>query len=213
MGRKNLYIIGARGFGRELVGNFRLWNGFADKYLVKGFLDDKGDALDGYGEYPPIVSGVEAFRPQSNDVFVCALGVVSWRKKYIQMVLDKGGQFDTIVSPSATIHNSAKVGVGCVILNNAIISSDVSVGDNVLCHAGVLLGHDTKIGNHVVIESFAFTGGFATVEDDATLHTRATILPHKKVGVGATVGAGSTVISNVKAGKTVFGVPAIDINL
>jgi len=213
MSRKNLYIIGARGFGRELVGNFRLWNGFLDKYVIKGFLDDKSSALDGYGEYPPIVSGVEVFQPHTDDVFVCALGVVSWRKKYIQMVLDKGGKFDTIVSPLATVHTSAKVGAGCVILNNAIISSDVSVGDHVLCHAGVLLGHDTKIGNHVVIESFAFTGGFASVGDDATLHTRATILPHKKVGVGATVGAGSTVISNVKTGKTVFGVPAIDISL
>ena len=211
--RKNLCIIGARGFGRECVGNFRLWNGFSDQYIIKGFLDDKADALEGYGDYPPIIGTVETYKPQENDVFLCALGVVKWRKKYIDLVLGHGGCFETIISPKATIHQSAVLGKGDLILDNAIVSSDVKVGDYVLCHGNVVLGHDTIVESHVVCEAFTFTGGFAKICEGATLHTRATILPHKKVGVGATVGAGSTVISNVKEGKTVFGVPAIDISL
>lgn len=211
--RKNLCIIGARGFGRECVGNFRLWNGFGDQYAIKGFLDDKADALDGYGDYPPIIGTVEGYKPQENDVFLCALGVVKWRKKYIDLVVSHGGRFETIISPKATIHQSAVLGIGDLILDNAIVSSGVKVGDYVLCHCNVVLGHDTIVESHVVCEAFTFTGGFAKICEGATLHTRATILPHKKVGIGATVGAGSTVISNVKEGKTVFGVPAIDISL
>lgn len=211
--RKNLCIIGARGFGRECVGNFRLWNGFGDQYIIKGFLDDKADALEGYSDYPPIIGTVETYKPQENDVFLCALGVVKWRKKYIDLVLGNGGRFETIISPKATVHHTAVLGVGDLILDNAIVSSDVTVGDYVLCHGNVVLGHDTIVGSHVVCEAFTFTGGFANISEGATLHTRATILPHKKVGVGATVGAGSAVISNVKEGTTVFGVPAIDISL
>lgn len=211
--RKNLYIIGAGGFGRECVGYFRLWNGFGDHYAIKGFLDDNADALDGYVGYPPIVGTVEAYRPRENDAFVCALGVVKWRRKCIDLVLGNGGRFETIISPKATVHHSAALGCGDLILDNAIVSSDVKVGDYVLCHPNVILGHDTTVESHVVCEAFAFTGGFAKIRECATLHTRATILPYKKVGVGATVGAGSTVISNVTDGKTVFGVPAIDISL
>lgn len=211
--RKNLYIIGAGGFGRECVGNFRLWNGFGDHYAIRGFLDDNADALDGYAGYPPIIGTVEAYKPQENDVFLCALGVVKWRKKCVDLVLGNGGRFETIVSPKATVHRSAALGCGDLILDNAIVSSDVTVGDYVLCHPNVILGHDTQVESHVVCEAFAFTGGFAKIREGATLHTRATILPYKKVGAGATVGAGSTVISNVKDGTTVFGIPAMDIGL
>ena len=41
--RKNLYIIGARGFGREVSLVLASWNGFCDQYNIKGFLDDKTD--------------------------------------------------------------------------------------------------------------------------------------------------------------------------
>lgn len=211
--RKTICIIGARGFGRECVGNFRLWNGFSDQYVIKGFLDDKTDALAGYEGYPPIIGTVEGYKAEASDVFVCALGVVKWRKKYIEIISNHGGAFETIISPKATVHASARLGVGDLILDHAIISSDVSLGDHVLCHPNVALGHDTAVEDHVVFEAFSFTGGFAKIGNGATLHTRSTILPHKKVGAGATVGAGSTVISNVKEGKTVFGVPAMDISL
>lgn len=211
MGRKNLYIIGAGGFGRECVGNFRLWNGFADRYAIKGFLDDNATALEGYAGYPPVVGSVDAFVPGADDAFVCALGNVAPRRRCIEGVMRKGGRFETIVSPTAVVHRSARLGEGCLVLDNAIVSADVRVGDHVLCHANVLLGHDTRVGDHAVIESFAFTGGFAEIGAGAVLHTRATVLPCKRVGDGAVVGAGSTVLSHVAPGRTVFGVPAVDI--
>lgn len=213
MGRKNLYIIGAGGFGRECVGNFRLWNGFSDRYDIKGFLDDKATALDGYAGYPAIVGPVVSFTPEPDDVFVCALGNVAPRRRCIELLMQKGGRFETIVAPTAVVHQTARLGEGCLVLDNTIVSADVQVGDHVLCHANVLLGHDTKVGDHTVVESYAFTGGFAEVGAGCVLHTRATVLPYKRIGAGAVVGAGSTVISNVAPGKTVFGVPAVDIEL
>ena len=213
MGRKNLYIIGAGGFGRECVGNFRLWDGFADRYVIRGFLDDKPTALDGYTSYPPIVGTVASFTPGEDDVFVCALGNIAPRRRCIDWLRQKGGCFETIVAPTAVVHQTVRLGEGCLVLDHTIVSADVTLGDHVLCHANVLLGHDTKVGDHTVIESYAFTGGFAAVGECAVLHTRATVLPYKRIGAGAVVGAGSVVIGNVPAGKTVFGVPAVDIDL
>ena len=51
--RKNLYIIGARGFGREMSLGLLTWNGFSDQYIIKGFLDDKADALDPWRRSAP----------------------------------------------------------------------------------------------------------------------------------------------------------------
>ena len=55
-------------------------------------------------------------------------------------------------------------------------------------------------------------GGFSRIGDNVTLHTRATILPHVKVGDNSIVGAGSVVLRNVKSNITVFGVPAKKIS-
>ena len=213
MSKKNLYVIGARGFGRECIGYFRLWDGFLDRYNIVGFLDDKQDALDGYEGYPPIVNSVENFMPKEDDVFLCALGVVKWREVYSSILLNRGAKFDTFISPKATVHRSASIGNGCLILDNTLISSDSKLGDFALCHVGVSIGHDVKLGNDVVCEAQSFCGGFVKVGNRVTLHTRATVLPHKKIGDDAVVGAGSVVISNVRSGKTVFGVPALPIDV
>ena len=146
-------------------------------------------------------------------VFVCALGIVAVRRRCIAALAAKGGRFATLAAPSAVVHATARLGEGCLVLDHAIVSADVKLGDHVLCHANVLLGHDTRVGDHAVVESYAFTGGFAEIGAGATLHTRATVLPGKRVGEGAVVGAGSVVLASVPAGKTVFGVPAVDIGL
>ena len=211
--RKNLYIIGARGFGREVALFLPKWNGFCDQYVIKGFLDDKSDALDGFDGYPPIVSSVESFDPSVNDVFVCGLGIVQYRKKYVDIVLSRGGRFDTFISPDSYVASTAKIGVGCFLFGNVSVSSDVKLGDFVLCHPNSTFGHDTVVGNHAVVENGVFCGGFVEVGDYATLHTRATILPRQKIGSHAIVGACSCVIRNVKPGATVFGNPAQRIDM
>lgn len=206
--RKNLYIIGARGFGREVALGLSSWNGFCDQYDIKGFLDDKTDALDGFSGYPPIVSSVEGFQPAENDVVICGLGAVQWRRKYINILLEKGAAFESFISPEARIAKTARIGVGVLISENVTVSADVEMGDFVLCHANSTFGHDTKLGKYVVVENGVFCGGFVEVGDGATLHTHSVVLPHQKIGKDAVVGACSCVIRNVKPGATVFGNPA-----
>ena len=52
---KNLLIIGARGFGREIFNMAHDCNGFGSEFIIKGFLDDKKDALDNFNGYVPIM--------------------------------------------------------------------------------------------------------------------------------------------------------------
>lgn len=206
--KKYLYIIGARGFGRELATQFPLWPGFSERYEIRGFLDDNANALDGLDGYPPVVSSVEDFVPGKNDVFVCGLGVVHWRQKYVDIMLGKGGVFETLVAPSAFVASTARLGMGSLVLGKTCVMADASLGDYALCHGQCIVGHDTVVGNHAVLEYNVFLGGFVQVGERATIHTRATILPHLKIGKDAVVGACSCVVRNVKAGTSVFGNPA-----
>ena len=204
---KKLLIIGARGFGREVYDlALDCIEGGAD-FEIKGFLDDKKDALDGLSGYPPIVSSVEDYVPEEDDIFICGLGTPEWRKNYTEKILDKGGRFTTLISPYAIIRRTARIGVGCIITASSNISMDAHVAD----HCAVLssaVGHDVRIGKYSVLSGRVSLNGFVEVGDMAYIACGAIVAPHKKIGEGAMVGTGSVVISNVKSHIKVFGNPA-----
>lgn len=205
---KNLIIIGARGFGREYHNGLKLREDYGKNFIIKGFLDDKKDALDSFENYAPILNSVEDYSIEPNDVFTCALGDPFYRKKYVDIIKEKGGVFFSIISPKSIIHPNAQIGEGVMISAFCNISSNTIIGDFTTIQAYCNIGHDAVIGNFCALESYSFMGGFSKIGDNVTLHTRATILPHVQVGNRAIVGAGSVVLRNVKEGTTVFGVPA-----
>jgi sugar O-acyltransferase (sialic acid O-acetyltransferase NeuD family) len=205
---ENIVIIGARGFGREYYDGYKMSNGYGEQFIIKGFLDDKKDALCGFDGYPPILSSVEDYKIQDNDIFLCALGDPQYRKKYIGIIKEKGGIFKTSINPMSIIHTNAQIGEGVMISEFCNISSNSKIGDFTVIQPFCNIGHDAETGKFCAVESHSFMGGFSQIGDNVTLHTRATILPHIKVGDNAIVGAGSVVIKNVKPNTTVFGVPA-----
>lgn len=205
---KHLIIIGARGAGRQTFLTATRSLGYGYDFDVKGFLDGKSDALDGFDGYPPILSSVENYEPQKDDVFVCALGDPKWRKYYVDIVLQKGGEFISLVDKTARIGQNAKIGKGCVIRDYAVISCDVTIGDFVYIQPFTVIGHDAVVKDYCHLNTYAFMGGFSEMSELSVIHTHGTLLPHKKVGVGATIGAGSVAMTNVKEGATVVGIPA-----
>lgn len=205
---KNLIIIGARGYGREVHDLAKQCSGYNTEYVLKGFLDDKSDALAGFENYPEIISSVESYEIQENDVFVCALGSVKWKKHYVELIIDKGGKFINLIHPSVILNTNAVIGNGLIAFMNSNISNDCVIEDFVTIQGFVGLGHDTKLGKWSHLNAYCFTGGFVVLEEEVCLNTRATILPNVVVRKGATVGAASLVIRNVKENTTVFGVPA-----
>lgn len=209
---KNLIIIGARGFGREYYHALTLSDDFGSDFIIKGFLDDKFDALDMFSGYPPILSSVEEYNIQENDVFTCALGEPIYRKKYVDIVKQKGGTFIQLINTKSIIHPNAQIGEGVMISAFCSISANTIIGDFTTIQPFCNIGHDAIIGAFCAIESYSFMGGFSEIRKNVILHTRATILPHVRVGDDAIVGAGSVVLKSVKAGTTVFGMPAKKID-
>lgn len=205
---KNLIIIGARGYGREVYNLAIKCLGFKSEYIIKGFLDDKSDALFGFNNYPDIICSVEDYVLCEDDVFICALGDVRYKKHYAEIIISKGGEYINLIHPNVEIDSNTKLGMGCIISNNTRISCDINIGDFVSINSNTVLGHDTIIGNFVHIGAFSFFGGGSSVGDLVTIHPRVSIIPKKRIDEGSTVGIGSVVLRNVKSGITVMGNPA-----
>lgn len=205
---KNLLIIGARGFGREV---YNLYLACKDKCLdieCKGFLDDKKNALDDYLDYPPIVSSVEDYVICENDVFVCALGDVHYKQKYVEIIKRKGGQFISLIHPSVEIGTNTQIGEGCIIRYQSSISCDIKIGNFVTIMGFCIIGHDAQIGNYSHLGAHCFMGGFSHIENSVVMHPGSRLLPHKIIKKDSIIGAGSVVITNVKENTTMLGVPA-----
>ncbi|MFT4733813.1 MAG: sugar O-acyltransferase (sialic acid O-acetyltransferase NeuD family) [Algoriphagus sp.] len=206
---KNLVIIGARGFGREVFDLAKNTQAFKDgEYQIKGFLDDKSDALDGYQNYPNILGNVEDYQIQENDVFACALGAIQPKKKYAQLILDKGGIFINLVDLQANVRSDVSHLKGVLIFSFVFVSVDVRLSDFVSLQHFSCLGHDANVGEWSHMSSSSTITGFTVLEEEVMLQTAAKVVPRKRVGKGAMVGAGSLVVKNVKAGESVFGSPA-----
>lgn len=205
---KKLYIIGARGFGREIYGLYLNCKESLQDVEIGGFLDDKKDALDGFIGYPPIIASVEDYKPRENDVFICALGEPKWIKHYTSIIEEKGGIFISLISPLASIGLNTVIEPGCIIPRWTHLTTDIKIGKHTAIGVFANIGHDCVIGECCHIGAYSFIGGRCKVGKEVTIHPRVNILPDKKIGDHAVLGAGSIVIKNVKEGETVFGIPA-----
>lgn len=205
---KDLLIIGARGWGREVYNMLPDCLGYGTDYYIKGFLDDNENALVGKLGYPKIISSVENYEIKSNDVFVCALGSSSWKKYYVEKVLSKGGEFINLINKTASVQKNAQIGKGCIVGYSVKISCDIIIGDFVTIQSYSIVGHDVQIGDFCHLGCRSFMGGYSTLGTLSTVQTNSIVLPHIKVGDNCMVGAGAVVIKKVKQGETVFGNPA-----
>ena len=204
---KNLIIIGAGGMGRTLYSNAIESVGHGDNFVVKGFIDDNLQALDGFEKYPPIVGTVKDYMPQPEDVFVSSIGGAS-RRPCMEEILSRGGEFMELIHQTARIYQGAILGKGNFIGAYSVIGNDAVVGDYNMIQSYTVIGHDAHIGNWNRIDTHVTCVGGVIVEDDVNIHTSAVISHKVVVESGAHVGALSFVIRRVKAGTTVMGIPA-----
>lgn len=211
---KNLIIIGARGWGREVyaaaLGTKAYKNG---EFTIKGFLDSKSDALEGLkGDYPPILGAPETYEIQEDDVFFVAMGEPKWRKYYAEMMEQKGAKFISIINKNAFINPTATIGEGSFVAGWSCVSDNVVLGKHAIVHVFCDLGHDAKVGDYSSIEAYSFLGGYSEVGQESVMHVRSTLIAHKRIGNQVSVGSSSVVMRNIKDGLHVFGNPAQKID-
>ena len=205
---KNLVIIGAGGFGREMFAAAREAVDYGETFRIKGFLDGNPAALDGFCGYPEIIGAPETYEIADDDVFVSALGSIAARRRCVAMVEGRGGRFIPIVHRTASLGPNVTVGEGSFIAHNAVLTADVSVGRHSCVFHGSVIGHDASLADYTHVYSLVSIGGGVRVEEGASVFPGARIVPRVTIGNGATVGIGSAVLRDVAPGTTVFGVPA-----
>jgi len=209
---KKLIIIGAGGMGREIYDLATFCKGFNTEYVIKGFLDDSLDILKAFKGYPPIISNINDYTIEADDVFVCSIGNVIERKNSVERILDKGGEFINLIHPDAFIGKNTSIGVGCILLKNAYVGVDCVIDDFVLIQISAVVGHDVKVGKYSRIDCNVVCVGGTELKEGVTVHTSSVINHKVVIERNASVGACSFVIRRVKENTSVYGNPAKKID-
>lgn len=204
---KQLVIIGAGGMGRTFCDMARESIGYGTEYVIKGFVDDNLQALNGFDNYPPLLAAISDYQPVPGDVFVCSIGGVA-RRKCMEEIIARGGAFLTMIHRTARIGTNVEIGEGTVVGAFATIGADAKVGKYNLIQSYTIIGHDSRIGDWNRIDAHVVLVGGTIVEDEADIHTNAMISHNVVVESNARVAACSFVIRRVKSGTTVMGNPA-----
>ncbi|MBR5914494.1 MAG: NeuD/PglB/VioB family sugar acetyltransferase [Selenomonadaceae bacterium] len=212
---KNLIIIGAGGYAREVYWNAKMSSGFDSEWTIKGFLDgDVKLSAEEYTKLPEegkVLGDVDSYEIEPDDVFTCAVGTPAVRKKLAEKILSRGGKFINLISERATVFPTAKIGKGLIVGLHCNISDHVEIGDFTIVNNATIAGHDVKIGKYTCIMAQVDVGGGTQIGDEVFIGSHAVIVPHAKIGNGAYVGTGSVVLKKVNAGVKVFGNPALEM--
>ncbi len=206
---KKLYIIGAGGFGREVL-NWALHckEQQSPEWEIAGFLDGNVKALNGFGVNASVVGDPNSFVPSEGDLLLCAVGHPATRLRLCTMLEERGGSFATLIHPTVVMGLHCHIGEGSILCPNTVVTTNVTVGKHVIVNVGATLGHDVVVGDGSTLNSHCDVTGGASLGKGVFLGSHAVILPRAKVGDFARVGAGSTVLRRAVANTTVFGVPA-----
>ena len=213
MEKRDLYIIGAGGFGREVAWLVERINECAESWNLKGFIDDNkelhGTSCGGYR----IFGGISYLLEEKTEIWcVCAIGNAEVRKRVIERLEDTPHvRFATLVDPKADISKSVSLGEGSIVCAGNIITVDICIGKHCIVNLDCTVGHDAVLGDFVTLYPSVNISGQVKVGECTEIGTGANIIQGKKIGSRTVIGAGAVVVSDIADDCTAVGVPAREV--
>jgi sugar O-acyltransferase (sialic acid O-acetyltransferase NeuD family) len=203
----DLLIIGAGGFGREVLQWIKDINKLKPTWNILGFIDDNLNALDNLECDYKVIGTINDWKPKENERFVMAVANPKAKQEIVKNMKLKGAVFTSIVHPSASISAFAQIGEGMIMYPNSLITVNTKVGDFVTLLSSSI-GHDVEIDDYCTISSFCDITGGVKLGKRVFLGSHSTIIPKRKIGDDVYIAAGSVVMTNLKTGMRVYGNPA-----
>ena len=141
---------------------------------------------------------------------VVAIGSNFMRRKIVNEVnkLNKKFKWTNVIHPSIVISNSAKIGLGNMILAGSIICSDTVIKDHVSINTGTYIDHDNIFSDFSSTGPAVATGGNVNLGKLSFLGIGTTVRHNITIGENTVVGGQSFVCDNCESNSLYYGVPA-----
>ena len=203
-----IVIVGAGGMGRESCEAVEDAFGGCEDYRIKGFLSDVPNTLDGYDPGYPLLGTIKDYAVQPTDRFVLAIGDVKGRRKVAEYLKSRGGEFLTLIHPTAKVFRTASLGEGVIVFPFAYVGANARVGDFCLINSYAGCGHDVVLGRFSEQCPYSALSGGVTAGEECFFGVHSVVAPKTRLGNGVVVSQGSAVQKDQPDNVLLVGVPA-----
>ena len=201
---RRLIIAGGGDLGREVAG----WVATEESDSCLCFIDEKREAMRAGGRDIECLGKISEYQPEARDQVLVAIAGVAARRRVSEVLAQKNCEFTGFIHKSAIVSGSANIGEGCIVMPHTVVSDNATIGRFCIVNCLTSIGHDVDIGEFVTISSHVDVTGHCSVASDSLLGSGAVVLPGKKIGRNAVVGAGSVIYRSVGDNITVYAPPA-----
>ncbi len=204
---KNLCIIGAGGFGREVSALVSDINKTDATWNFLGFIDDNESGLTVEGEQ--ILGTVDDLVKMNPKPYVAiAIASYSIREKISKICEKNNIPVATLIHPSCEIGPKCEIGEGSIVCKKSQFTTNIKVGRFCILNENCALGHDTVLDDYVSVMSQGLFGGESFIGKGCYFGLRSTVINRISIVPECIFGAGCVVVKNIEEKGTYVGVPA-----
>lgn len=209
---KNLVIIGAGDFAREVSWLVERINRQSAEWNLLGFVDDGevGACAAGY----PVLGKIDWLCRYTEAVWaVCAVGTGAVRKRiWERLKACKNVHPAVLIDPAAVIGRDCEIGGGSIICAGTVLTVDVKVGAHCIINLNCTLGHDCVLEPCCTVNPGTNISGKVHVGECTDIGTGTKLVQGKTVAPNVILGAGAVVSRDIRESGTYVGVPARKVN-
>ncbi len=204
-------IVGAGGFGREVLAMIKAINLQRKTFSVLGFIDDniaKGTQIHDL----TILGKVADIEQTKAEGVVLAIGNSSIREQ-VAKALPANVKRPNIIHPQTQFLDKDRIlmGEGCIVCAGNIFTTDIKMGDFCIVNLQCTIGHDAELENFVSVMPGVNISGGAKLKTGVYIGTGAKLIKATVIGAYSKVGAGAVVDADIAAHDIVVGIPAKSI--
>jgi sugar O-acyltransferase (sialic acid O-acetyltransferase NeuD family) len=206
---KDIVIIGAGGFGREVKIIIDAINKETPTYNFLGYYDDtieKGTLVNNF----PILGSVNELNNLNTEICV-ALGIGNpiAKSTIINNLINKLLYFPSLIHPSVFVSDDdVLIDDGCIICAGTIITCNIKIRRFVTLNLMCTVGHDTIIDDFASFMPSVNISGEVHIHEKVYVGTGAKIINKLTIGKETIVGAGAVVSKSLPDYCTAVGIPA-----
>ena len=198
-----IILVGAGGHTRSCIDVIEL----SRQFKIAGLIEkDEKNGQENLG-YPILGTDydLENLRQKYSHALV-TVGQIKFpatRIRLFQLLQELDYRLPLIVSPRAYISKHAQIGMGTIILHDAIVNANAKVGKNCIINNKALIEHDAIVGDHCHIATGAIVNGEVAIGNESFMGSGAVAKQSVSIGNNCVIGAGVVVKRHIESGQVI----------
>lgn len=207
---KDIVIIGAGGFAREVQWLINDINKVNKIWNIVGFIDNEESKKGLYLNEDKVIGDFDEIKNLGiKDLYyVCGVGDPKLKKKLSDYADGINLKPATLIHPSVIMSDLVSIGEGSIICASNTITVNITIGKHVILNLDCTVGHDAIIGDYSTVLPSVNISGSTNIGKLVSMGTGSFLIQGVSIGDNSIIGAGAVVVKDIPENSTAIGIPA-----